>query len=240
MRKLILEQFDTTEKLAVGAAAQWLNQIALLGPNSRYCVALSGGRIAKEFFTAIADGALKRSVSMSQVHFFWADERCVPPTDAESNYHLAFEYLLKPLQVPERQIHRIPGEQPPTTAAQSASAELGRLVPAHQDGRPVFDMIFLGMGEDGHVASLFPPVPARSAGKVYVAVEASKPPPNRITLDYEPIRAAKQVWVLVSGIGKEAALRESISDNGQTPLAEVIQSRDETRILTDIPVPNYA
>src|SRR5205823_5745312 len=105
-----------------------------------------------------------------------------------------------------------------------------------KDRYPVLDIIFLGMGEDGHVASLFPPARATSA-KIYLPVVASKPPPNRITLGYDPIVTSREVWVLASGAGKEKALRDSLSIGGTTPLAEVIRRRGESKILTDIALP---
>jgi len=100
----------------------------------------------------------------------------------------------------------------------------------------VLDLIFLGMGEDGHVASLFPGAPDEvvRSKSVYLAVVASKPPPRRITISYGTIAAAIQVWVLASGAGKEHALRESMSPNGRTPLARVFQMREKTTLFTDI------
>ena len=104
------------------------------------------------------------------------------------------------------------------------------------EGRPVLDLIILGMGEDGHVASLFPGAPEEVARckSVYLPVVASKPPPRRITISFATIAAARQVWVLASGAGKERALRESLSANGKTPLACVLQERARTSIFTDI------
>jgi 6-phosphogluconolactonase len=230
-----LEQFSDPQSLATAVAAQWLDQLARRGA-APYHTALSGGRIARDFFDAAAQGVNRTRVSLAQVHFFWADERCVPPEHPESNYRLALEQLFKPAGIQEQQIHRIRGEEKPEEAAQAASEEIRRVVPLNNGGWPVLDLIFLGMGEDGHVASLFPPVQSARGDSVYLAVMAKKPPPARITLRYEAIAAAKQVWVLASGSGKEAALRESLAERGQTPLAEVIRSRKETRVLTDIPL----
>jgi 6-phosphogluconolactonase len=92
------------------------------------------------------------------------------------------------------------------------------------------------MGEEGHVASLFPGEPASvtSLPALYRPVEVPKPPPNRVTLGYGAIAAARQVWVLVSGTGKEGALRQSLAPAGQTPLARVLRARAGTRIYTDV------
>ena len=112
-----------------------------------------------------------------------------------------------------------------------------RIAPMNTEGRPVLDLIVLGMGEDGHVASLFPGAPEEvvRCKSVYLPVVASKPPPQRITISLATIAAARQVWVLASGAGKEHALRESLSASGQTPLARVLQARDKTIIFADIP-----
>jgi len=122
----------------------------------------------------------------------------------------------------------------PAKAAELASAEMRRVVPINAAGWPVLDMIFLGMGGDGHVASLFPPANPAPASDIYFAVVASKPPPERITICYEVIAAARKVWVLVSGSGKETALKESLSEAGKTPLARVVRLRDYTRVLTNL------
>jgi 6-phosphogluconolactonase len=173
----------------------------------------------------------------ANVHFFWADERCEPPTDPDSNFKLASELLFAPLKIPASQIHRIRGEDSPQVAAKFAEEELRRVVSANNNRQPVLDLIFLGMGEDGHVASLFPDAPPEvlNCASPFLAIENSpKPPARRISLSYAAIAAAKQVWVLVSGAGKAAALRKSLRPGGQTPLARVLQSRSRTRIFCDI------
>src|SRR5437660_1239334 len=103
--------FETSAALARTAAQRWLDALAARNnPAAPYCVALSGGRIAREFFAEIARQAEERLIS--SVHFFWADERRVPPTDPESNYAVANELLFQPLHVPAAQIHRLRGEGP--------------------------------------------------------------------------------------------------------------------------------
>jgi 6-phosphogluconolactonase len=237
MKKFELISFTTADELARAVAGKWLDEIEAANRAGKlHCVALSGGRIARKLFAAAAEQAKARAVSFERVHFFWADERCVPPHDPESNFCLANGLLFVPLKISESQIHRIRGELPPAAAAAQAASEISRIAPRNQNGQPVLDLIFLGMGEDGHVASLFPgePEAVTTGMAIYRAVKNSpKPPPNRITLGYAAIAAAQRVWVLVSGTGKETALRASLYGNGRTPLGRVTQFRTQTRIFSD-------
>jgi 6-phosphogluconolactonase len=231
-----LISFASADKLAQDVASAWLDEIAAANHAARsHCVALSGGRIALKFFTSVVAQTRAREISLGLVHFFWADERCVPPDDAESNFRAAHELLFAPLRINDAQIHRIHGEDSPEIAAQKATMDISHVAPKNSASQPVLDLIFLGMGEDGHVASLFPgktegTIPA----DIFCAVKNSpKPPPDRVTLSYATIAAAKNVWVMASGAGKGAALRDSLSPSEKTPLAKVIQSRPLTRIFTD-------
>jgi len=229
--------FPSAERLAQAAAEQWLKEIQTANSSAKpYCVALSGGRIARTFFSATADLAKAKNLAFGSVHFFWSDERSVPPTDPESNFALAQELLLTPLGIPEHQIHRIRGEDPPDSAAAGAQAEIFQIAPATTEGQPALDLIFLGMGEDGHVASLFPgeSEDIMTSKAVYRPVVAAKPPPHRITMGYPTIAAARQVWVLASGPGKEKALREALGPGGKTPLVRVLKLRSHTKIFTDV------
>ncbi|MFA6544335.1 MAG: 6-phosphogluconolactonase [Limisphaerales bacterium] len=229
-----LRSFNNATTMAEQCATEFLAW--LISSDAPRNVALSGGRIARDFFHAVAQHAKDRNHSFAHVHFFWADERCVPPGHAESNYRSAEELLFTPLDLPSGNIHRIEGEIEPAQAARNAEAILRHLAPANADGQPVLDLILLGMGEDGHVASLFPGESenAMSSTPVYRAVTAGKPPPQRITLGYAAITAAHEAWVLASGAGKEPALKESLSSEGTTPLARVLRQREQTRIFTDL------
>ena len=233
-----LINFADADELARAAAKQWLDQIQADRQSDRpVTVAISGGRIAQKFFAEIVTQAKTSGNSLASVHFFWADERCVPPEDAESNYRLARELLLAPLAVAEDRIHRVKGELSPDDAAAKACQEVARIAPVNSDGQSVLDWIFLGMGEDGHVASLFPgePEEVTASKAAYRAVRNSpKPPPDRVTLGYGAIAAARQVWVLISGAGKAGALRESVKSGGRTPLARVLAARSQTRVFSDI------
>jgi 6-phosphogluconolactonase len=278
MNNFELISFASADELARAAAGAWLDEIETTNCVSKtHCVALSGGRITQKFFAATVEQAGLRKIGdggtpslPANVHFFWADERCVPPTDPESNFKLASELLFAPLKIPATQIHRIRGEDLPEKAAKLAAAEIIRIVPIvspsprRGEGRgeeavisnskpltptlsplgqgegvrslAVLDLIFLGMGEDGHVASLFPNAPPEilnCASPFLVIDNSPKPPPRRISLSYAAIAAAKQVWVLVSGAGKAPALRESLRPGGRTPLARVLQLRSKARIFSD-------
>jgi 6-phosphogluconolactonase len=236
MQNFELISFASADELASRAASAWLDEIAATNHAAKpHNVALSGGRIALKFFTSVVAQAKAREISLGLAHFFWADERCVPPDDAESNFRAAHERLFAPLRINDAQIHRIHGEDSPEIAAQKATMDIGHIAPKSPAGQPVLDLIFLGMGEDGHVASLFPgKMEGTMPADIFCAVTNSpKPPPNRVTLSYAAIAAAKNVWVLASGAGKETALRESLSPSEKTPLAKVIQSRPLTKIFSD-------
>jgi 6-phosphogluconolactonase len=134
-------------------------------------------------------------------------------------------------------IHRLKGELPPETAVAQANGEIRRIAPQNAAGVPVLDLVFLGIGPDGHIASLMPnarPTVLQSR-EPYVHVDNSpKPPPSRISMTYPVLAAARQVWVMVTGEGKTEAFRESLRPDGKTPFARALQSRAETRIYSDI------
>lgn len=231
MTNLEMTCLGDARQLAQAAASEWCRQIANVQHD--FTVALSGGRIAVDFFKAIVLQG-RENEGIRKAHFFWADERCVPPDHTESSYRVARELLFEPLRIEASRIHRIRGEEEPARAAASASEELLRMTSSQATQHPVLDWVFLGMGEDGHVASLFPNNPPQEA--IYYPVIGPKPPPQRITLSYRVLKTAREVWVLVSGPGKEAALQESLRAGGTTPLARVLEGRAWTRIFSDIPV----
>jgi 6-phosphogluconolactonase len=236
MKNLDVTHFSSSLQLAQRAAKDWLNMIPAFP--SAHLAALPGGRIASAFFDAVTEHAVAASASFERVHFFWSDERCVPPEHAESNYRLAEKELLGPLGISGDRIHRIKGELKPAEAVVEANAALSLLAPANSADVPVLDLVLLGMGEDGHIASLFPNAPASviECQTAYLAVRSSsKPPPLRISLSYAAISAATHVWLLISGEGKEEAFRQSLRLDGKTPLSRILQSRGATRIFTDLP-----
>lgn len=238
MGKIQLLSCASADELARAAAAAWLDEIESANrAGKNHCVALSGGRIAQNFFTAVIAQNQSRKISFTNVHFFWADERCVPPTNAESNFKMASELLLAPLKVSSDKIHRLRGEVDPAAAVQFADQELRCALQVAAGKMPVLDLILLGMGEDGHIASLFPnatPEILNCATPFLLVTNSPKPPPCRISLSFAAIIAARQVWVLASGAGKETAFRASMQPHGTTPLARVVQMRDTLNIFSDI------
>lgn len=212
-------------------------------------IALSGGRIAKSLFTALASQAAGAPPTvLRRLHFFWADERCVPSDHQDSNYPVAQEALLDPLHLAADQVHRIQGEIPAADAARLAEEDLGRLLPppltdAGEGDRmiPRLDLVFLGMGEDGHVASLFPGNPELDGNLkecAFYDVVGPKPPPHRITMSLRLLANAKQVWVIVPGEAKRETLVNAIALNSTLPLGRLIQHRPMTEIWTDFTVPS--
>ena len=232
-----LLKFQDQKSLATAAAKAWIRAVTEAQQAGRlHYVALSGGRIVRELYHVVVEEARAQKTNFTEVHFFWGDERCVSPDDSESNFGTAKALLFEPLGVSTGQVHRILGEISPGEAVRGINSEVLRLLPHDASGRPVFDLIFLGLGEDAHVASLFPgasPDVVEAEGP-FLPVTGPKPPPQRITMSYRTIAAARAVWVLASGAGKEKALRDSLAPNSATPLGRVIGSRLSTRIFTDI------
>jgi 6-phosphogluconolactonase len=230
--------FESADALARRAAADFVNLVSEWEQTEQrsFSVALSGGRITTRFFTETVDQARSRKVDFAKVHFFWADERCVPPDDAESNFAMAERLLLNPLMIGPSQVHRIRGELNPVEAAALATEELLSVARLNEKGAPVIDLVFLGMGEDGHVASLFPEESeeARRDPAFFRAVTATKPPPRRVTMGYDMLAAANSLWVLVSGGGKARALEQALSNSGQLPVCQVLTRRGHSRIYSDV------
>jgi len=236
MARFNLLRFDRAEELAEAAAAAWLERIqAAQRENTPQYVALSGGRIARAFLSCAAGLAAAQEGAFANTHFFWADERCVPPDHNESNFGLVNRCLFSRIDIPSDFIHRVPGEAQPAEAARKAGIEMKTIVPRDEKGLPVLSLVILGMGEDGHVASLFPGGPVLcQAAEVYLPISAPKPPPFRVTLSYSVIYSAKEVFVLASGPGKQRALEQSLAVDSVTPLGRVLGVRKQTTIWTDI------
>ena len=175
----------------------------------RGAVALSGGSTPKAMFQILAEKPFADRLPWSSIYFFWGDERCVPPDHEDSNYRTADETLLLKVPVPRENIFRIPAEDADhERAAASYSATLRTFF---ADEGPYFDLVFLGMGADGHTASLFPGTAALHANdRIAVANYVDKFKAWRITLTADTINRARNIIFLVAGADKAPALKEVI------------------------------
>jgi 6-phosphogluconolactonase len=229
-----LRRFSADTDLAKAAAAEWIAAIrARVAAGRRFSVALSGGRFPQTLFREAVAQSQGQDVPWHAVDFFWADERCVAPGSADSNFKAANELLLQPLAIPAHNIFRLRGELPQAEAVTLANSQVRENVPAGAAGLPELDLVLLGMGEDGHTASLFPNATAEvvNCSEPFLAITGSpKPPPERLTMSYALLIAAKDAWVLIAGAGKEAALTDVLSDNPTLPLGRLLQRRAKSSV----------
>lgn len=170
------------------------------------------------------------------VELWFADERCVAPEDEQSNYRLVAQTLLGPAGFPPERVHRMAGELGPGEGAGAYAVELQDGVPLGEDGGlPVLDLVLLGIGPDGHVASLFPGSPALEAPEELVCIgiqESPKPPPERITLTLSVLRAARGCLLLATGAGKADAVSAMLA--APTPhVPASLLARERLTVIAD-------
>jgi len=189
----------------------------------RFTVALAGGSTPTRLYSLLAVKPYATSLPWQQTHVFWSDERAVPPEHEESNFGMAWATLLSRVPIPAHQVHRMQAERPDLdAAARDYENEIARSFGAQSSGEPpAFDLILLGLGTDGHTASLFPYTPALREIRRWVApnyIPALKA--NRLTLTTPILNRAKTILFLVSGIEKAVALQavlEGPSDPERLP-----------------------
>jgi 6-phosphogluconolactonase len=184
-----------------------------IASQGKFSVALSGGSTPKKLYSLLGSAEYRPQVDWQRVHFFWVDERCVPKEHEESNFRIAFDRLLSKISIPDGNVHRIKGEEDPDKAAREYEEEVRKFF--GMSGLPIFDLVILGMGEDGHTASLFPgshllKERIRLAAPVYL----EKPNWNRITLTLPVMSNATQILFLVAGHSKAEVVYE-ILGNGR-------------------------
>jgi len=184
----------------------------LMASNKILNVALSGGSTPKIVFDYLAENYL--DLDWTKVHFYWGDERCVPPTDDDSNYKMTLTHLLAKIAIPEQNIHRILGENDPQKEAVRYSAVLEKELPSEQQ-IPKFDLVILGMGDDGHTASIFPHEIQLWEAKDHCVV-ALHPDSGqqRVSITGTIINNADQVAFLVTGASKAKKVQEIIKETG--------------------------
>jgi len=192
-----------------------------------FFVALSGGSTPELMYQVLAGPEFRNRVRWAAGEYFWSDERCVPREHPESNYGLAERVLLSKVPISRERIHRMRGELEPERAAADYEQELRRAFAVAAPAVPHFDLLLLGLGDDGHTASLFPGSPALDeAMRLVTANYVKKLDARRLTLTYPVINAARNVLFLVSGEKKAPALRQVIRGGGAPVPAERVYPKD--------------
>ena len=204
-------------------------------------VVLTGGGIGTKVLEELAAAPARDAIDWPRLDIWWGDERFVPAGDPDRNETGARAALLDHVDVDPVRVHPMPGpdgpdgDDPDAAAARYASWLADAAKPAGQGPVPAFDVLMLGIGPEGHVASLFPGLPALDDGRPVVAVRNSpKPPPTRLSLTLPSIQAAREVWILASGEEKADAVALALSGDGPEPVpAAGARGRQRTLFLLD-------
>lgn len=208
-----VEVLPSVEALAAASAERFIvGAEHAIATHGRFVVALSGGSTPRATYEYLARGPRARRIDWSRVHVVWGDERCVAPTDPDSNYKMAHDTLLDRVPLPAANIHRIRGEDLPDGAAASYEVVLRNLLhtptgpPSTNPARRI-DLVLLGLGDNGHTASLFPERPELDeASRWVVAAQLNAHPPWRVTMTLPLFNAAAELLFIVAGKGKAAML----------------------------------
>lgn len=214
---------DSPKKLAKRAGKEIVRQLQESG-SGRFDIALSGGSTPGLLFDRLA---MKYSglSDWRRVHLWWGDERCLPPGSEESNFRMSFEKLISKIPIPPENIHRIKGEENPDLEAKRYGEEIAKDL-YQRNGWPVFDLILLGMGDDGHVASIFPDQMELMESSEFCSVAVHPDSgQRRITLTGYVINNANQIFMLVTGSGKSQRVAEIMNNEkpaGKLPAFHII------------------
>jgi 6-phosphogluconolactonase len=223
---LIADRTTLGHRLASDFEAEGKRALAARGT---FTIALPGGSVASTFFPRLA----LLSFDWTRTEFFWTDERAVPPTDPESNYAAARSIWFEPAGVPDARIHRMLAEKTDlASAAHEYAEELRRIA----GDPPCLDFVLLGVGSDGHVASLFPGRPMFSNERDLVAavVDAPKPPPRRVTLTLPVLTGARRVVAAALGRSKGRAIHDALEHHESVlPVALVLRRSPRSLLLVD-------
>lgn len=224
--------YADADAVAQATAARMLLRIGdILAHQDRADVVVTSGTVGIATLAAAATSPLAPAIDWTDVHVWWGDERFVAAGHEDRNERQAQEALLSSLPLPEENIHRM-GAADQFGSAEEAAEAYARIYAA--EGSPAFDVLMLGLGPDGHVASLFPGHPGFEAtGAAAIPVHDSpKPPPTRVTLSLETINTAAEVWVIAAGAAKADVVSRSLSGDSSLPGAAV-RGRDRTLWLLD-------
>jgi 6-phosphogluconolactonase len=202
--------------------AVWLTDKAC-NAGGRFAIALSGGSTPKRLYEILAEPPQRDRFPWARTHLFWGDERFVPPDSAESNFNMTRQALLDHVPIPPAQVHPMPTSGTPAEAAQAyqmtLAAYYGREVldMAH----PLFDVTLLGLGENGHTASLFPGTASLDESLAWVAPVTENVPQPRLTLTYPAIACSATVAFLVAGRSKAVVLRRVLGGDRSQPATRI-------------------
>jgi 6-phosphogluconolactonase len=226
------------EAVAARAAAEIVRELERVrGVRGIAHMALSGGTTPRRTYELLAQEPIDRT----GVEVWFADERCVAPDDEESNYKLAADTLLAGARIPPERIHRMQGELGPEEGARQYALELSEHAPSGAGSPPVLDLVVLGIGPDGHIASLFPGAATLDAGEHALCLgvrDSPKPPPERITLSLAVLRAAGRCLLLATGAGKSDAINAMLSEPSRHVPASLLRRERLTAIVDDAASPN--
>ena len=219
--ELVIAPVEVLRARLTQAFEGWASQAS-----ARAC-ALSGGSTALVFLGALRDA----EVAWSRISLFWVDERAVPPDHPDSNYGVAHRVLLAPLGRRAPRAFRMPAEQPDLG---EAAVRYDQILVRELGGGPL-DLAILGIGEDGHICSLFPGHRALMAeGRVVAVEDAPKPPPRRLSLTLSYLKQTRQIWVVVIGPGKRDVLQAAIRrTQPSTPLDLLLSQAKDVTVFTD-------
>lgn len=212
--KNFLFVYDGLKELGRGGAEFFLKHcIKEVEKKGLFTAVLSGGKTPCRLYTALSSDEFRDKIPWDKVHLFWGDERPVGPGHPESNYSLADRALISKVDIPPENVHRIKGELEPSKAALEYEDEIRRFFGVSRDEAPVFDLVFLGMGDDGHTLSLYPSTKALSEDRRLVVENyVGKLNAYRITMTLRLVNSASSIIFLVSGKGKSGVLRQALSD----------------------------
>lgn len=205
--------------------AQWLVDLACAA-RGRFAIALSGGSTPKRLYQLLAASPLVEAMPWDRVHLFWGDDRFVAWDDQNSNYGMARDAMIAHVPIPSENVHGIPFHSTPQTAAAEYERTLKSYygADAFDPARPLFDVVLLGLGPDGHTASLFPGKPAldeKAHWVTGVAEPGLAPFVPRVTLTYTALESARSVAFVAAGVDKTAMMRRVLSGDQSLPSARV-------------------
>jgi len=202
--------FKNKQELAI-----YFGQLLLEKSNNQYRlnIALSGGSTPKAIFDVLVSNYSDK-IDWNKIHLYWGDERCVPPTDSESNYKMTVDHLISKVNFPEQNIHRIKGELHVNDACKEYIGEINDTIP-FVDSIPQFDIVILGMGSDGHTASIFPyQIDLWDSEDLCVPAKHPESGQERVSFTGKLINHAKEIFFLVTGSDKKEKVDEIINKKG--------------------------